>query len=222
MEKIPGKSLVLKRNNFRSVNVEIVNEFTTLVPAALFREEDAEKFFSFNFKPGDDLLKSEKIPAFDAVNVYAYPKSLDVSIQTIFQKPVIHHQSTVLLQAIHLQFKKFTEKSLLIHVRSGFVDIVVTEGKQLIFINSFPFATVDDLAYYVMFVCDRLQLNPETTRTSLAGHVEEESTLFHLLYKYIKNISFVNRPDVFEYSYVFDDVPAHFYYHLFNLPLCES
>ena len=222
IRKIPEVSLILKKKMYQSVSVEVINELTTIVPAALFHEEDAGKYFYFNFNAGESLLKTEKIPSFDAINVYSLSESLNASMQQLFERPVVRHHFTVLLEAMHLSFKKFSEKSLLIHVRPDYVDIVVTEGKQLFFINSFHYKTIDDLAYFVMFVCDRLQLNPETTSTFLMGQVEEGSALFHLLYKYIKNVSFVPRPDMFEFSYVFDEIPGHYYFNLFNLALCES
>jgi len=222
MKEISDKSVILKKNNFKTVNVEIVNELTTLVPVALFEEEDAGKYFQYNFSGDDLLIKSEKIPAFDAVNIYAVHESMNVSIHQLFDQPVIHHHATVLLQGIHLSFKKFNEKTLVINVRNHYVDIIITEGKQLIFFNSFQSNTVDDLVYYVMFVCDRLQLNPESVSAFLTGQVESESAIFHMLYKYIKNISFVSRTDFFEFSYVFEEIPSHFYFNLFCLALCES
>ena len=222
IKEVKEKSLILKKDNIRSVNVEIVNELTTIVPAALFHEDDAPAYFNFNFNAEDLSLKTEKIPAFDAINIYSFPASLNDAIQHVFTNPVVHHHSTVLLQGIHLYVKKYNEKTLFLNVRNQYIDIIVTEGKQLVFINAFQYKTIDDLVYYVMFVCDRLQLNPETISTSLLGQVEKESAIFHMLYKYIRNIRFASRPDFIEYSYVFEDIPAHFYFNLFSLALCES
>ena len=222
IRKIPEVSLILKKKMYQSVSVQVINELTTIVPVALFHEEDANRYFNFNFNAGESLLKTEMIPAFDAINVYALPESLDAFIQQVFERPVVRHHFTVLLEAIHLSYKKFNEKLLLIHVRPGYVDIVVMEGKRLFFINSFHYKTIDDLAYYVMFVSDRLQLNPETISTFLMGQVEAGSALFHLLYKYINNVSLAPRPDMYEFSYVFDEIPEHFHFNLFNLVLCVS
>lgn len=222
IQEIKEKSIILKKDTIKSVHVEIINELTTIVPAALFHEDDAATYFNFNFSDIGSTLKTERIPFFDAINIYSLPESLNKTMHQLFEHPNVHHHSTVLLQGINLYMKKFNEKMLLLNIRNGYVDIIVTEGKQLVFINAFQYKTIDDLAYFVMFVCDRLQLNPETISTGLMGQVERESAIFHLLTKYIRNIRFVSRPDFFEYSYVFEEIPAHFYFNLFSLALCES
>ncbi len=222
LNEIPAKSIILKNYEFKSTTVAVVNELSTLVPSALFREEDTEKYFRFNFNSNHSHILSESIRAFDVVNVFALSSSLNESVYRLFDHPAIHHHTSSLLQGVHLAFRKSNEKMLLINIRSGYVDIVVTEGKKLIFTNSFAFKNNDDLVYYVMFVCDRLQLDTESVSTFILGEVERESAMYHMLYKYIRNLNFAPRPSVFDFSYVFKEIPAHFYFNLFSLALCES
>jgi hypothetical protein len=222
LKTIPGKSILLKNYNFKNISVELLNEQSTLVPSALFREEDASKYFHFNFNAGDSAIHSQPVRAFDAVNVFGVPELLNETMNHLFGNYDLHHHSTALLEGIHLSFKKSGEKLFFLNIRKDYIDIVVTEGKKLIFFNSFNTKSIDDLVYYVMFVCDRLQLNPETVSTYLLGAVERESAIYNLLYKYIRNIRFAPRPDVFSFSYVFKEIPSHFYFNLFSLALCES
>ena len=219
---IPGKSLILKNYSFKNISVEILNEQTTLVPSALFREENSAKYFHFNFNAADTTIHAEPVRAFDAMNVFGVPALLIQTMNHIFGNYEIHHHSTALLEGIHLSFKKSGEKIFFLNIRKDYVDIVVTEGKKLVFTNSFNYKSIDDQVYYVMFVCDRLQMNPETVTTLLLGDVERESAIYHMLYKYIRNISFAARPDAFNFSYAFKEIPAHFYFNLFSLALCES
>ena len=217
-----AKSSLLKKQTFKSVHVAVVNEWATLVPSALFRTEDAEKYFQFNFSAADVNIHSEKIAAYDLVTVFACTKSLEETLNRIFDSPVLHHHSTSLLEGIHLAIKRTNDKTLLVNVRSGFIDVLITEGKKLIFMNSFPCRNSDDLCYYVMYVCDRLQLNPEMISMYLTGDIQEESTEYQLLYRYIRNIKFFAGPAVFDFSYVFKEIPGHIYFNLFSLALCES
>ncbi len=222
LETILGKSILLKNYSFKNTSVGFLNEQSTLVPSALFRAEDAAKYFHFNLNADDATIHSEPVRAFDSINVFGVPKTLTETMNHFFGNYSLHHHSTALLEGIHLSFKKSNEKLFFLNIRKEYVDIVVTEGKKLIFINSFNYKSIDDLIYYVMFVCDRLQLNPETVSTWLMGDVERESAIYNLLYKYIRNISFAKRPDVFNFSYVFKEIPSHFYFNLFSLALCES
>ncbi len=222
LETIPGKSILLKNYTFKNTVVGFLNEQSTLVPSALFREEDASKYFHFNLHADDAMVHSEPVRAFDSVNVFGVPKPLTETMNHVFGNHHLHHHATALLEGIHFSFKKSGEKIFFLNIRKEYVDIVVTEGKKLIFFNSFNYKSIDDLVYYVMFVCDRLQLNPEMVSTWLMGDVERESAIYNLLFKYIRNISFAKRPDVFNFSYVFKEIPSHFYFNLFSLALCES
>jgi hypothetical protein len=219
---IPDKSILLKNYNFKNVSVGIQNRQTTLVPSALFNEDDAAKYFHFNFNQDDATVLSEAVHGFDAVNVFGVPKLLAETMKHLFNGYHLHHHATALLNGIHLSFKKSGEKFFFLNIRKENIDIVVTEGKQLIFFNSFNYKSIDDLMYYVMFTCDRLQMNPETLSMVLMGEVERESAVYNLLYKYIRNLSFASRQDIFNFSYVFKEIPSHFYFNLFSLALCES
>ena len=222
LKETSKESIILKNDSFKKASVAIVNELTTLIPSALFRKEDAEKYFHFNFNEEDTVIHSEHIRSFDAVNTFAISKPVEEAVNLIFNQPDIHHHETALLEGIFLSFKKSNDKTLLLNIRDGYVDIIVTEGKKLIFINTFSYKTGNDLLYYVMFACDRLQLNPEIISAILMGSVEKETETYHLLYKYIRNVSFSPRLNVFDFSYVFNEIPAHFFFNLFSLALCES
>ncbi|MCX6290724.1 MAG: DUF3822 family protein [Bacteroidetes bacterium] len=222
LSEISGKSTILNNYEASTVHVEMVSELTTLVPSAIFKKEDQEKFFRFNFNKPDLVIHSEPVKGFDAVNVFAVPQVIGLAVDEIFRQPFFHHHSTSLLEGVHLSFKKVNEKTLVLHGRSGFVDVVVAEKGKLLFFNSFGFKTSEDLVYYIMFICDRLQLNPENILTSVSGKPDQGQGTYDLLYKYIRNLSRIRRPDVFEFSYVFREIPEHDYFDLFSLALCES
>ena len=219
---MPGKSILLKNFEFKTVTVSIANGENTLVPSALFRKEDAEKYFQFNFNNIPAHIYLENVRAFDMVNVFSVPPTISESVNHLFDNPSIHHHSTALLEGLNLAVKKSNEKLFMLNVRNGCIDIVVTEGRKLILMNSFSYNSVDDLVYYVMFVCDRLQLNPENIATFILGEVEKESAVHNMLYKYIRNIRFVSRKNIFDFSYAFKDISEHFYFDLFSIALCES
>ena len=47
--------------------------------------------------------------------------------------------------------------------------------------------TLLDFIYYILFVAEQLQLNPEQFSLELLGDITEESALFLIAYKYIRN-----------------------------------
>jgi hypothetical protein len=68
---------------------------------------------------------------------------------------------------------------------------------------------------------EELQLNPESIEMTLLGEIDKSSSIYEVLYKYIRNIDFIERNDFYSYSYAMDELPAHFFYNLLNVGSCE-
>ena len=75
--------------------------------------------------------------------------------------------------------------------------------------------------YYLIFVVEQLKLNPENIELIITGELDKHSSLSDLLHKYIRNISFAGHNKDFRYSFVFDQLPGHYYYNLLNAAMCE-
>ncbi|MBL4577246.1 MAG: DUF3822 family protein, partial [Flavobacteriales bacterium] len=78
------------------------------------------------------------------------------------------------------------------------------------------------LAYYTLFVCEQLKLNPESVEMILLGERGKDSQEYRILYSYIRNLRFINRNPGFTYSYKMDGVPGHYHFNLFSLFDCVS
>ena len=132
------------------------------------------------------------------------------------------HHSTSLLESLLGTFKNEQGKKLVVHVQHSQFEIVCMEGKRLLFYNSFRHQTSEDFIYYILFVCEQLQLNPEKVDLILLGEVEGSSALYQILHKYIRHIHFGVRSENVDYSYKLETLPKHFYYNLFAQYLCVS
>jgi hypothetical protein len=74
--------------------------------------------------------------------------------------------------------------------------------------------------YFLGYVLEYLELNPEIVMVTLLGEIEKDSALYEIAYKYVRNIRFGVRNEDFKFSYVFDDLPRHFYFPLIHLQQC--
>jgi len=79
-----------------------------------------------------------------------------------------------------------------VNISHSIFDIVVIEDAKLLFYNIFEYQTKEDFIYYVLFTLEQLELNPEETIISLLGDIDKESSLFKVLYTYVRNICFLN------------------------------
>jgi hypothetical protein len=223
LSELSSQSGLLRKVEFREVNVCMQNQLYTFVPSGLFKENDAEKYFQFNHQQKEEhIIFSERIRAQDAVNVFAVSKLIHDSLRRMFEGFSLHHHTSALMEGLHLQYRNKTEKTLFINISQENFEVVVTEGKKLLLCNTFSYRSAEDLLYYILFVCEQLEVNPEMAETILCGEIEKESAVYKLLVKYIRNVSFATQTNAVEFSYGFSELPQHFYYTVFSQILCES
>jgi len=203
----------------RIKNVELiwVNGKSTFIPNALFDEGNKENYLKFNHTlEKDEAVAIDTLKIIDARNLYTLPSCVDKTLKSIFKTISIHHYSSSLVESLLGRNKNEKGKKIFVHVQVDHLEVIVSEGKNLIFYNTFKYQSSEDFIYYVLFVAEQLKLNPEDMELILMGEVEKDSAIYLMLYKYVRNIKFGERPDGFEYSYKFDSLPKHFYYNLFS------
>jgi hypothetical protein len=211
------------KNSFHSRRIIIANQRSTLIPAVLFSEAEKYDYLDFNMERAeDDVVLYDWLENLGIYNVFSIPGRLQKEIKSIFPDARVCHVSSILMETLYLNYKNLMGTGkVFLNVRDEEFDLTIFNGKQLRYFNSFPFKVADDLVYYLIFVMEQMNLNPEETPLILMGAAEKKSTLFEMLFRYIRNIEFATRNDSFDYSYVLNDIPGHFYYTLFNSEQCE-
>jgi hypothetical protein len=217
-----AENIPLIKQPFSSVRLMIENNRSTLIPAPLFDPAEKESYLEFIHEKEDGTeTLYDHLQQLGIVNVYGGSAKLLEAGMEIFPGAKIFHHSTALIESLWMNYKnRISRKKVFIHVRENDFDLLVFDGKQLNYYNAFHFQAPTDLIYYVIFVMEQLTLNPEETEVVLMGNIEKESELYDLLYRYIRNIEFIKRNTAFKYSYVFNEIPPHYFYSLLNLRLC--
>ena len=208
---------------FHKVNCVIGNAKATLIPEALFIESEKESYFHFlQEKEAGEVVLTDRIEHLGIYTVYGISGICRKDLYKFFPNAGLCHISSVLIENIWMIVKNMTGCQVYLNIRDGQFDLLVFEGKQLKYCNVFKYLTAEDIAYYVIFVFEQLNLNPEEVRMNLTGNTDRFSPLYDLLFRYIRNIEFVGRNGSFNYSYVFNEVPGHAYYSLLNSISCAS
>ena len=213
----------LLQQNFVSTSIGIANTFNTLTPKALYKKENGKEILAFNHV----LLKNETetrdwIQSIQAYNSYFIPEELERCFNKYFKSILWKHDSSILIESLIHQFKLHESERVYISIQNKTFEITILENKHLKFFNSFSYKAAEDLIYYLLFTYEQLNLNPDQTPLIISGEIEEDSEVYKLLYKYIRNISFTKRNPNYNYSFVFDQTKEHFYYKLLNQHLCVS
>ena len=202
---------------FHSVTCAIAHPKFTLVPNALFDEENKGSLLGFNHPvESDEKIHSDALQNLEARNLFTISKSLESEIRKQFVNVHFLHNATSFIEGLLIQNKNSKEKKVFANFHASYFEIVILDGRELLFSNAFTYKTSEEIAYYILFVYEQLNLNPEDIGLILSGEIEKTAKEHSLLYNYIRHVKFASLPDSFKYSYKFEEVPAHTFFSLFN------
>ena len=221
MEYVSSQSKILRNYEFGKVNACIISTEYTLVPESLFRPGDEMIYFkkNFSFSPLS-VVRYQHISSNHLYSVFGVDKELQAELYHLFQDPQLLHHSQALMEGAPVLLRKESGKRMWLNVHRNKMDVVVMDNKKLLLMNSFQWAVSEDVLYFTLFICEQLEINPDTLNLIVTGEIETGSALYLLLYKYIRNIGLPNKPSLLS-SFPPADLPFHHYSLLYNLSLCE-
>lgn len=208
-------------SSFKSVTCAIAHNKFTLIPTALFDEDNKESLLGFNHEVKEcEEIFSNTLYNLDAKNLFTVSKSFESEIKKYFVNVHFLHSSTAFIEGLLVQNKNNSGKKVFANFHSEYLEVVILDGRELLFSNAFKYKAPDDIAYYILFVYEQLHLNPEEVELVLSGEIEKTAKEHSLLYTYIRNVKFALRPDNFQFSYKFEEIPSHKFFSLFTQFIC--
>jgi len=208
-------------DKWASVSCAIAHHKFTLIPNALFDAENKESLLGFNHPANaDEKIHSDILRTLDARNLFTVSGKLEADIKSQFVNAKVIHSSSAFIEGLLSQNKNNSDKKVFANFHSGYFEVVILAGRELLFSNAFQHKTSEEVTYYLLFVYEQLHLNPETIELVLSGEIEKTAKKHALLYTYIRNIKFASLPENFKYSYKLDEIHAHRFFSLFTQYLC--
>lgn len=180
----------LLQQKYGSVNITHVNNLSTLVPKALFDSDSLKQYIKYNSKIyKNDYIVFDPIENHDIINVYIPFVNINNFFLDKFGGFEYKHAATILVDNL-LNTYKFSERPhVFVHVLETELEIVVIARNKLLLYNSFSYETKEDFMYYILFIAEQLQLNPEKFELILSGFIDKESDKYKMAYTYIRNVS---------------------------------
>ncbi len=216
IESVEEESLLFKLN-YKKVNCLVTHNVVTLVPNALYDAEKKKLFLKLTTAiDNSSIVLVDELKSLESKNIFALPINIKSKLDTIHSNIVYNHFSSGVIENLLLQTKNQNKKQLFVHVQGSHFEVIVIDEKKLIFYNSFNHHTTEDFMYYLLFVCEQLELNPETIDLVLLGELDRNSNLFSLITKYVRNVKFGERKDTAHFGYKLQSIPKHFYFSVFN------
>jgi len=183
-----GESILQEK--FEKVVVIHVNNLSTFVPKALFDENNIANYIKFNNKIFDsDYFTYDTIKNHDMLSVYVPYVNVNNFLIDQFGTFDYRHYATVLVEKLLNEYVVSNKLKFFVHIANTHFEIIVTKNKKLILYNTFGYNTKEDFIYYILFVIEQLKLDVEELSLVLLGIIDNESALYKIAYKYIRNVS---------------------------------
>lgn len=148
----------------------------------------------------NDRVAFDQIESLKAANIYAFEEPYIQDIIEHFPAAQFFHVSTGLINNFIANFDSSNSKNIFLNIYDHYVMITVIEKSKLLFHNIFSFKASPDCLYYVLLVYKQLGLMPQKHPLYIVGELVAKSEIHKLLYKYIKTIHFVNRPNFYVFG----------------------
>ena len=179
------------QQDFKTVFAIHQNSLNSLVPTPYFDRNNMAPYLKYSVKTlATDYITYDDISKIDANNVYIPYVNINNYLFQNFGEFEFKHHSTVLIEKL-MNYEHTNEKSFFVSVTPNYIDIVVCNKEQLFLYNSFNYTTKEDFIYYILFVAEQLDLNPDEFTLNFLGQINEASEAYKIAYKYIRNINFI-------------------------------
>ncbi|MFK7949455.1 MAG: DUF3822 family protein [Saprospiraceae bacterium] len=207
-------------NKFGEVKVGFYSPYTTLVPDIIYKEKDATSYLENSFRiPHQHYLLTDNLSSLQCQNVFLAPIEIYNLFQNKFSNVKYFHVTTTLLVAWQEKATQLQTPSIYINVIGNQFQIGAFDKKRLLLSNTYEFKTAKDFIYFTLLTFDQLDLNVEKTPLFLSGEVMKASEIYNLLYRYIRDINFMERTPAFTFDAAFNQQANHFNFDLYSFHL---
>lgn len=202
---------------FNTIKIAFITPYTTLVPNMIYQEAAAVSYLENSFRiPHQHYLLTDNLPSFQCQNVFLAPIEVYNFFQNKFTNVQFYHGGTPLLLAWQQRAVQFQTATIFINVIDKTFQIAAFQREKLLLFNTFEFKSAKDFIYYTLLVFDQLKLSTEASKLFLVGEIMQESEIYKILYRYIREIEFLSRPTAFQFDEQFEDEPKHFNFDLYS------
>ena len=210
---------------WKKVRVSVKNNKFSLIPASLFVKTALAEYIGLNSSVNtdrEDILYYKHIQS-DAICVFAVNKVLHSWIKGLYPNAElgIVHQASTMIEGVMNYVAEHNDEPMFLYIDRFKLHVLTAKDGKLEYYNQFVIKEFNDYIRYIMLVMKGLRRDQATSDVVLWGYIGKGSAHYKEFYKYIKNISFGDRPNYLKYGYIFDEIQDHQYLDLYSIHLCD-
>ncbi len=164
-------------------------------------------------QPGMETI-SESVPEWQVQMVYPAPSETKAWLLKKFPSARTWHAHSATLK----QLKSASGGTIFLDLSTDEFTVFVAAGGNLQLVQTYPYATPEDVLYYLLRIVSNTGLSQEEVQLSISGLLDHQSALFRELYQYFRHTGFRDAGWIIPG----DQYPAHYFTTLNDLALCAS
>ncbi len=211
---------------WKEVRISVKNYKFIQVPSSLFIESAAEEYLRFNavLDPETEVLQVCHNHKTEAVTIFALQKDMQLWLKQVYAHTTVHffHQSAALIEGVLSVAKAGENQPLYVYVDRFKLHVLFAKDGKLIYYNQFQIKQFADYVKYIMLVMKAMGMNQDTSQVVLWGYIGKNSPHYQEFIKYVRNVSFGDRPSHLKFGYLFDEIQEHHYFDLYSLHLLTA
>lgn len=195
------------------------NPFYTVIPESLFEDKYKDAYSEFLYGNNDNLIRGmDKVQSNSLRIVYGIDQKIGKDIAMMYSNFSIFHNQTILINSLEYPEEG---KALYITLEENYVAVMAFSAGKLLLAQSYKTGNALDAVYHILNVGQNLEFKEET-QLFFTGKNKYSDEVFQKLESRFTVVSWLERPYGCQFPDEIDQYPAHYFYHLVSLALCES
>lgn len=211
-ESIDTISVELQQHQFSGVVVCIAFSEALLVPIK-YAGAGAALMGAVYEEPSRFIL-SDTIAEWQIQINYALPQNMYKQLVSSFPSARFIHAYT---PALKINNGLAAEDQISLHFTTKYFRALVKKGAQVLLMQTYAYQTPLDVVYYLLKICQELQLVQTQISLLLSGFINEDSALYGELHKYFLQLHFAQAHEI---ALPENDLPQHYFTSIYNLAAC--
>ncbi len=212
----------LFNNKIEEVSLAILSPDFSLVPEKLYKESIKLELFAGvsirQYEKEYEIVKNH-INELESYNLFLVPKQLKKFLDSHYKTVTYHHATDIFLSKY--DFIDSYDNTLMVNLNDKYLQTAIFKGGNFTQTNVYSAKTKEDVLYYIVANLSNSAIPMNKANVVLSGRIEEDSSVYNLLYEHIKNISFVKGIPRLSFSNIFLGKSKHLFFDLYALSQCE-
>ena len=158
-------------------------------------------------------IVSEAVAGWQVYNVYAVPEEVHEWLNRKFPSGKTGHNYSLGIRNIR---DSDSSGRISLDILTNELYVIADKENKLLLAQGFLYSTPADVLYYLLKICQQLNLSQQSVKLLLSGLIEKDSALYKELHQYFLHIEFR------EATWNSNEYPAHFFTSLNDLARCAS